>query len=512
MGEPAARVAGGPAAPQAPGALDRFFEVFYRQRPVTATFTGLHAHDDRLPDWSPDGLATMREEMADVRALLRRAGCPADDDVRVFPRDVDLVLADATLEIAIAELDSGHFVHSNPTLWTGEAIFGVLSLLTRDFAPLHDRLAAARARLEATPHFLAQARRAIPRVPKRWLAKATGECATAVTFLREALPAWLAALRADDVLRDQDVPGLTGAAAEAAAAFQDMQRWLGGFDAPGWPVPASDPEWGEAPSRECAGEALLSLLVRRGHGVTTPLETLLGEAEEALSDAAERLGTLCASHGGWAAVQDRLAARHAPAEGWLDRFQERWDDCRAAAERHALVTWPDAPLRYVPYPALVKDAAPQLYYLHYRSPAPFDPAATFDYVVPGLDGLTPAQLEARLRQWNDSVITLTWCTTAPSATTCRTTTPIAAPRASDRWRPWTPPPAARDVRERQPRRGLGLLRVRPHGRDRVPLTARGRGPAADAPAHRRPCRGRSLPLPARPRSNMASPRTTRTGR
>lgn len=406
MGEPAARVAGGPAAPWASGALDRFFEVFYRQRPVTATFTGLHAHDDRLPDWSPDGLAAMRDEMADVRALLARAGCPADADARAFPRDVDLALADATLEIAIAELDSGHFVHSNPTLWTGEAIFGVLSLLTRDFAPLPDRLAAARARLEATPHFLAQARRAIPRVPKRWLAKATGECATAVTFLREALPAWLAGLRADGALRDQDLQAVTGAAAEAAAAFQDMQRWLGGFDAPGWPVPASDPEWGEAPSRECAGEELLSLLVRRGHGVTTPLEALLGEAEDALADAAERLATLCASHGGWAAVQDRLAAHHPPADRWLGRFQERWDDCRAAAERHALVTWPDAPLRYVPYPALVKDAAPQLYYLHYRSPAPFDPVATFDYVVPGLDGLTPAQVEARLRQWNDSVITL----------------------------------------------------------------------------------------------------------
>ena len=198
MDQPAARVGDGAGALTPSAALDRFFDVYFRQRPVTATFTGLHRHDDRLPDWSPEGLDRSRAEMAALRADLRRAGLPADGDVVAFPADVDLALADATLEIAMAEYDSGRFVHSNPTLWTGEAIFGALSLLTRDFAPLATRVEHARARLEATPHFLAQARHAILRAPKRWLAKATGECGTAVTLLREALPAWLAALDRDD--------------------------------------------------------------------------------------------------------------------------------------------------------------------------------------------------------------------------------------------------------------------------------------------------------------------------
>lgn len=406
MGNPAARLGRGPDAPSAAGALDRFFEAFYRQRPVTATFTGVHRHDGRLPDWSPDGLAAGRHEMAALRALLRDAGCPADRDVRAFPRDVDLALADATLEIAIAEHDCGRFVHSNPTLWTGEAIFGVLGLLTRDFAPLHVRLEHAQARLEATPHFLAQARHAILRAPKRWLAKATGECAAAVTFLREALPAWLQGLQGDDGVRDVDLRALAQAADTAGAAFADFRRWLGELDAPGWPVPSSDPEWGESPSRERVGEEMLSLLLQRGHWVSTPAAELLREARSALDEALARLATLCVPYGGWAAVQDLLAARHPAADQWLARFHDRWDACRAASESYGLVTWPDAPLRYVPYPALVRDAAPQLYYLHYRSPAPFDPPGTFDYVVPGLDGLTAPQVEARLRQWNDSVITL----------------------------------------------------------------------------------------------------------
>ena len=36
-------------------ALGAFLDSYYRLRPVNATFTGIHDHDHRLPDWSPDG-------------------------------------------------------------------------------------------------------------------------------------------------------------------------------------------------------------------------------------------------------------------------------------------------------------------------------------------------------------------------------------------------------------------------------------------------------------------------
>ena len=61
MGQPAARVTPGVA-------LDRFFEHYYRTRPVQATFTGVHEHDHRLPDWSPEGLDALVAEMRDLRA------------------------------------------------------------------------------------------------------------------------------------------------------------------------------------------------------------------------------------------------------------------------------------------------------------------------------------------------------------------------------------------------------------------------------------------------------------
>ena len=49
---------------------------------------------------------------------------------------MDLALADGFLEIQIAEHEGAHFYRGNPALWTGEAIFSVIALVTRDFAPL----------------------------------------------------------------------------------------------------------------------------------------------------------------------------------------------------------------------------------------------------------------------------------------------------------------------------------------------------------------------------------------
>jgi hypothetical protein len=150
----------------------------------------------------------------------------------------------------------------------------------------------------------------------------------------------------------------------------------------------------------------MELLLRRGHWVTTPAPDLLREATDALNEAAATLQEMAQPFGGWLEVHERLSAAHPSAEDYLTRFGDKWHACRQAALDHDLVTWPAAPLRYVPIPSHTRDAAPSLYYLNYRSPAPFDPVGVFDYVVPPLDGLAGDALEARLRLINDSVITL----------------------------------------------------------------------------------------------------------
>ena len=371
---------GQPAAAVTPGAaLDRFFEDYYRRRPVTATFTGVHAYDHALPDWSPAGLSGAADEMRAQRALLLAAGLVPDDRARRFPDEVDLALADGFLEIQVAEHEGPHFYRGNPALWTGEAIFAIVSLVTRDFAPVADRLAAATTRMAEVPRFLGDARHTLVESPEAWKAKARRECEAAEILFGRSLPAWFAACGAS---------ATTATAATAAATivrdgFRSFAQWI-------------DQSLPAANHLTSAGEPFLDLLLRRGHYCDTPVGALRDEALEALAEARASLDAQAKPFGGWEDAQRQLAALHPTRERYFDRFAEVWTAARAAALAHDLVSWPDAPIRYVPIPEHTRDAAPLLYYLFYRSPAAFDRLPIHDYVV------TPVEVSIA----SDSAITL----------------------------------------------------------------------------------------------------------
>jgi uncharacterized protein (DUF885 family) len=84
-----------------------------------------------------------------------------------------------------------------------------------------------------------------------------------------------------------------------------------------------------------------------------------------------------------------------------------WDAMRDAAEAHALLTWPEFPIRFTPQPAWVRTAAPYLYFLPYRAPAAFQRPDVHHLLVPPLPpAQSPSAQESVLRANNDSVIKL----------------------------------------------------------------------------------------------------------
>src|SRR5204863_5308518 len=109
--------------------------------------------------------------------------------------------------------------------------------------------------------------------------------------------------------------------------------------------------------------------------------------------------------GSWENVQAQLTAAHPSPDEYLASFHQTWDACHERATGANAVSWPQWPIRYVPFPEWTAKAAPFLYYLYYRSPAPFDPYTTYDYVVPPLP-TTPESAEQHLRAWNHSTIKL----------------------------------------------------------------------------------------------------------
>ncbi len=222
--------------------LDEFFSSYYRHRPVNATFIGVHDHDHRLPDYSDNGAA---DAMTEMGSLL--------DTVRALPpeklteaEELDRKLAEGFLEIQLWEYDSSHFHRGNPCAYTGEAVFGVLSLLLRPFARLRQRVEAAIARMAAVPELLRQGQGNLRQAPLAWTQKALQECVGALAFFGQGVDILIQEERLSD-------HRFRSAADKARVAFADFQSFL-----------ASELHKRSTQEYACGDEAFDRLL-RRGH-------------------------------------------------------------------------------------------------------------------------------------------------------------------------------------------------------------------------------------------------------
>lgn len=360
--------------------LDRFFASYYRHRPVNATFIGFHEHDGLLPERSETAVEALLEEMASLRAELDS-----------FPQDllspienIDARLARGFLEIEGWELDSGHFHRKNPAWYTGEAVFGIFSLLLRDFAPLAQRLESVRSRLSQIARLLQEGVHNVRRAPRSWTGRAIRECEAAMEFLDEGLAR---------------VPGsskLEKEAAQAKAAFIRYREDL-------------DTLLDRSPADGTAGEEAFSLYLRQGHFLEETAQSIVARAEDVLEESLAALQTGASRFGAsdFRQALGLLEDRHPDREGYYARYRELWDQSRRFVEEKSLVTWPDSPIDYVPQPVWARKSAPGLYFLFYRSPAPLDPPCRVDTLVTPLEPeLDPDEAERVLRATNDSVIKL----------------------------------------------------------------------------------------------------------
>lgn len=366
--------------------LDRFFDHYYRSQPVNATFIGEHRFDASLPDYSS---ASVEDTRSRIDSLLADSTSLSIDALSVDERH-DLRLAQGALRLQSFELTGRHFHRGNPSLYTGEAIFGLLSLFLTDYAPAAQRVEAAVSRLEATPRLLDQARENIEAAPRAWTERAIRECAGALSILSDGLKTAV----------EGWTPGSFAFTAAADRARESFSTFLAYLETDLLHRERDDVS---------AGEEALALHLSEGHFLTEdPAEIeryARAELNEASADLHERAKEFGADSPLAALAQ--LKAERPTAEEYRTRYREIWEEARAAAEEKELLTWPDFPIRYVERPGWVRTAAPHLYFLFYRSPAAFNRPSVHEYLISPLDPALDAQsLAAFLEAHNHAVIKL----------------------------------------------------------------------------------------------------------
>ena len=333
--------------------VQRYLELHSEFHPVDATFMGLDGHDHRLPPADP---AALGRERAALLALQRDA-----DQLEVGATTAEQLerrMLNAQLRVTLLELEQRPR-YNNPAWFTGEAAFGLISLLLPSEPP--HRTDDLRQRLEALPAFLMQGTNRLrdAAIPADWIVRARQECAAIKALLERGLP-----------LHELWSESLQTPARAAVLAVEAFSHGLNGH----------------ADRDPACGEMYLEFLMREAHGLpfspTEAEELALGGFETAqreLRAMAARLDT----GRDW---REQLAALDADHPATLSDVIPTYEHWQArtleAAETHGLVTPASGyGLNFQMLPAWAHGIAGALYFLFYRSPAAGRPSTGSHYWV-----------------------------------------------------------------------------------------------------------------------------------
>lgn len=150
--------------------------------PVAATWLGDHRFDDRLPDLTVDACDRRARVIDDQLTAI-----DAVDDVELDLTDlVDLEILRARLQREAFEISELRGSEWNPMVWNPGTSLHLL--LSRDFAPLDERMLSVAGRLSAVPEFLDAARRTLQSMPTIHVETALGQLRGARQLITEMIP------------------------------------------------------------------------------------------------------------------------------------------------------------------------------------------------------------------------------------------------------------------------------------------------------------------------------------
>jgi uncharacterized protein (DUF885 family) len=361
-------------------------EAMARQSPVFATWLGDHRFDGLLDDVSAAGRTAAAASRADLQKSLSaidRAQLPAGAQIDAA------ILSD---HLALQAWRDEAETHAWDALSANEVAGGALyGLISRDFAPLHQRLNAIASRMEALPGLFAAARADLKpeRVPKPHAETLARQHPGVMSLVDSAI------LTQADALGPADRARLLGAAEALRVAAEAHGRWIAETLLPN---ARGDVRLGadrfDAKLKLALGSALSRAEIKAR--ATAAMERTRAEMAELAARALGKGAPANPQEAIKAALEKAYAERPARANV-VAVARETLDASTRFAREKALITLPDAPVEIIIMPEFQRGVA----VAYCDSPGPLDRnQKTFYAVSPIPDDWTDAQTTSFLREYN----------------------------------------------------------------------------------------------------------------
>lgn len=140
----------------------QYIERLFTLDPNLATQSGEHKHDGRWPDVSAAGTEAMRAFYAETKQKLEAL----DEATLDATNRVDRKILLNQVNYALFTIDELRPLETNPLLYVGLLGDGLDPLLTREFAPIEQRMASLAQRLDGVPTIVAAAKARLTKPPK----------------------------------------------------------------------------------------------------------------------------------------------------------------------------------------------------------------------------------------------------------------------------------------------------------------------------------------------------------
>lgn len=197
-------------------AVDAFIDGSFQRNPVFAANSGKHEYDGQLPDYSPQSIKANIDWLHAQRDIFAGFGDDSLDDKARFRRDYVLAVIDGQL----FWLEDSGFPYRNPAFYSGD--LSPSMYLTRDYAPLPQRMAALVKYQQALPRAIEQIKANLKTpLPASYVDLGINTFGGFASFFESDVPGIFAEVK-DDALQAQ-----FKASNEAAIkATRDMADWF----------------------------------------------------------------------------------------------------------------------------------------------------------------------------------------------------------------------------------------------------------------------------------------------
>jgi len=341
--------------------VDQFVAKYFELNPGQAVNAGLHQYDGVLPDLSADAVAAQLAWLKQERDRLVAWDLTKAPETSRFERDYLLFAIDRVR----FQLEVSEFLYTNPTLYGG--IIGPDVYLTREYAPLPDRMRAFIKYEKALPAFLATMRSNL-RTPlaRPRLEVAKGIFDGYVTFFRDTVPGLFVSV--DDAALQNE---LKESNATAIGAFSEARDWL-------------TAQLDSATNDYALGADRFLQMLRMSEGVEITLDELRAAGKHDLDRNLDALKTACGQYAQGETVDACVRKMKAskPADGPVAAAERQLPMLRQFIIDHDIVTIPsdeiaqvgEAPpyrrfnAAYIQVPGPYEHGLPSIYYI-----APPDP-------------------------------------------------------------------------------------------------------------------------------------------